>query len=138
MKSSGDSYFSALRVTDSEKEQENIYFLYQNDEGVEGNVNFLSTITSVIPMDYNYRTIVGKNIKTSGEDITINNTQKGFDVAFEESVPGTSRILKLSGNTKSASEKEVFTQDIFTTYTSFYGNITNSLHQNDSSTSPYL
>ena len=51
MKSSGDSYFSALRVTDSEKEQENIYFLYQNDEGVEGNVNFLSTITSVIPMD---------------------------------------------------------------------------------------
>lgn len=130
MKSSGDSYFSALRVTDSEKEQENIYFLYQNDEGVEGNVNFLSTITSVIPMDYNYRTIAGKNIKTSGEDITINNTQKGFDVAFEESVPGTSRILKLSGNTKSASEKEVFTQDIFTTYTSFYGNITNTSSNN--------
>ena len=99
MKSSGDSYFSALRVTDSEKEQENIYYLYQNDEGVEGNVNFLSTITSVIPMDYNYRTIAGKNIKPSGEDITINKTQKGFDVAFEESVPGTSRILKLSGYT---------------------------------------
>lgn len=130
MKSSGDSYFSALRVTDSEKEQENIYFLYQNDEGVEGNVNFLSSITSVIPMDYNYRTIAGKNIKTSGEDITINNTQKGFDVAFEESVPGTSRILKLLGNTKSASEKEVFTQDIFTTYTSFYGNITNTSSNN--------
>ena len=130
MKSSGDSYFSALRVTDSEKEQENIYFLYQNDEGVEDNVNFLSSITSVIQMDYNYRTIAGKNIKTSGEDITINNTQKGFDVAFEESVPGTSRILKLSGNTKSVSEKEVFTQDIFTTYTSFYGNITNTSSNN--------
>ena len=130
MKGSGDSCFSALRVTDSEKEQENIYFLYQNDEGVEGNVNFLSSITSVIPMDYNYRTIAGKNIKTSGEDITINNTQKGFDVAFEESVPGTSRILKLSGNTKSVSEKEVFTQDIFTTYTSFYGNITNTSSNN--------
>ena len=130
MKGSGDSCFSALRVTDSEKEQENIYFLYQNDEGVEGNVNFLSSITSVIQMDYNYRTIAGKNIKTSGEDITINNTQKGFDVAFEESVPGTSRILKLSGNTKSVSEKEVFTQDIFTTYTSFYGNITNTSSNN--------
>lgn len=112
MKSSGDSYFSALRVTDSEKEQENIYFLYQNDEGVEGNVNFLSTITSVIPMDYNYRTVVGKNIKTSGEDITINNTQKGFDVAFEESVPGTSRILKLSGNTK-APRKRKYLRRIF-------------------------
>nr|WP_296191199.1 hypothetical protein [uncultured Anaerobutyricum sp.] len=130
MKGSRDSYFSALRVTDSEKEQENIYFLYQNDEGVEDNVNFLSSITSVIQMDYNYRTIAGKNIKTSGEDITINNTQKGFDVAFEESVPGTSRILKLSGNTKSVSEKEVFTQDIFTTYTSFYGNITNTSSNN--------
>ena len=130
MKGSGDSCFSALRVTDSEKEQENIYFLYQNDEGVEDNVNFLSSITSVIQMDYNYRTIAGKNIKTSGEDITINNTQKGFDVAFEESVPGTSRILKLSGNTKSVSEKEVFTQDIFTTYTSFYGNITNTSSNN--------
>ena len=130
MKGSRDSYFSALRVTDSEKEQENIYFLYQNDEGVEDNVNFLSSITSVIQMDYNYRTIAGKNIKTSGEDITINNTQKGFDVAFGESVPGTSRILKLSGNTKSVSEKEVFTQDIFTTYTSFYGNITNTSSNN--------
>lgn len=130
MKNSGDSYFSALRVTDSEKEQENIYFLYQNDEGVEGNVNLLPSITSVVPMDYNYRTIAGKNIKTSGEDITINNTQKGFDVAFEESVPGTSRILKLSGNIKSTAEKEVFTQDIFTTYTSFYGNITNTSSNN--------
>ena len=130
MKNSGDSYFSALRVTDSEKEQENIYFLYQNDEGVEGNVNLLPSITSVVPMDYNYRTIAGKNIKTSGEDITINNTQKGFDVAFEESVPGTSRILKMSGNTKSTSEKEVFTQDISTTYTSFYGNITNTSSNN--------
>ena len=130
MKNSGDSYFSALRVTDSEKEQENIYFLYQNDEGVEGNVNLLPSITSVVPMDYNYRTIAGKNIKTSGEDMTINNTQKGFDVAFEESVPGTSRILKLSGNIKSTMEKKVFTQGIFTTYTSFYGNITNTSSNN--------
>lgn len=125
MTGSNDSAFSALRVIDSEKEQENIYFLYQNEEGEAGNVNLIPSITSVVPMDYNYRTIAGKNIKTSGEDVTINNTQKGFDVAFEESVPGTSRILKLSGNTKNASEKEVFKQNIFMKYTSFYGNITN-------------
>lgn len=125
MTGSNDSAFSALRVIDSEKEQENIYFLYQNDEGETGNVNLIPSISSVVPLDYNYRTIAGKNIKTSGEDVTINNTQKGFDVAFEESVPGISRILKLSGNTKSTSEKEVFKQDIFTKYTSFYGNITN-------------
>ena len=125
MTGSNDSAFSALRVIDSEKEQENIYFLYQNEEGEAGNVNLIPSITSVVPMDYNYRTIAGKNIKTSGEDVTINNTQKGFDVAFEESVPGTSRILKLSGNTKNVSEKEVFKQNIFMKYTSFYGNITN-------------
>lgn len=125
MTGSNDSAFSALRVIDSEKEQDNIYFLYQNDEGEAGNVNLIPSITSVVPMDYNYRTIAGKNIKTSGDDVTINNTQKGFDVAFEESVPGTSRILKLSGNTRNTSEKEVFKQDIFTKYTSFYGNVTN-------------
>ena len=122
---SNDSAFSALRVIDSEKEQENIYFLYQNDESETGNVNLIPSITSVEPIDYNYRTIDGKNIKTSGDDVTINNTKKGYDVAFEESVPGTSRILKLSGNTKSTSQKKVFEQNIFMKYTSFYGNITN-------------
>lgn len=130
MKGPSDSAFSALRVTDSEKEQETIYFLYQSDEGEQGNVNLLPSITSVVPMDYNYRTITGKNVKTSGEDFIINNTQKGFDVAFEEGVPGTSWILKLSGSTKSASEKEVFEQNIFTTYTAFYGNITNTSSNN--------
>ncbi len=130
MTGSNDSAFSALRIIDSEKEQENIYFLYQNDESETGNVNLIPAITSVVPIDYNYRTIAGKNIKTSGDDVTINNTQKGFDVAFEESVPGTSRILKLSGNTKSTSEKEVFEQNIFMKYTSFYGNITNTSSNN--------
>lgn len=130
MNGSTDSSFSALRVTDSEKNQESIYFLYQSNEGEEGNINLIPSITSVIPMDYNYRTIAGKNIKTSGEDVTINNTSKGFDVAFEESVPGTSRILKLSGSTKSITEKEVFTQDISTSYTTFYGNITNTSSNN--------
>lgn len=130
MNSTTDSSFSALRVTDSEKNQENIYFLYQSNEGEEGNVNLIPSITSVIPMDYNYRTIAGKNIKTSGEDVTINNTRKGFDVAFEESVPGTSHLLKLSGNTGTTSEKKVFEQNISTTYTSFYGNITNTSDNN--------
>lgn len=125
MNGSVDSSFSALRVADSEKNQESIYFLYQSNEGEEGNVNLIPSVTSVIPMDYNYRTVTGNNIKTSGEDVTINNTRKGFDVAFEESVPGTSRLLKLSGNTRSISEKKVFAQDISMTYTAFYGNITN-------------
>lgn len=130
MAGTNDSAFSALRVIDSEKEQENIYFLYQNDESESGNVNLIPAITSVTPIDYNYRTIAGKNIKTSGDDVTINNTKKGFDVAFEENVPGTSRILKLSGNMKSASEKEIFEQSIFMNYTSFYGNITNTSSNN--------
>lgn len=130
MNGSVDSSFSALRVVDSEKNQESIYFLYQSNEGEEGNVNLIPSITSVVPMDYNYRTIAGKNIKTSGEDVTINNTRKGFDVAFEESVPGTSRLLKMSGNTRNTTEKKVFTQDISTTYTAFDGHITNTSSNN--------
>ena len=125
MTGNNDSAFSALRVRDSEKQQETIYFLYQTNEGEEASVNLLPSVTSVVPVDYNYRTITGKNIKTSGEDVTINNTKKGFDIAFEESVPGSSRVLKLSGDVGDHSEKEVFRQNLTRTYTSFSGDITN-------------
>ena len=125
MTGNNDSAFSALRVRDSEKQQETIYFLYQTNEGEEASVNLLPSVTSVVPVDYNYRTITGKNIKTSGEDVTINNTKKGFDIAFEESVPGSSRVLKLSGDVGDHSEKEVFRQNLTGTYTAFSGDITN-------------
>lgn len=125
MTGNNDSAFSALRVRDSEKQQETIYFLYQTNEGEEASVNLLPSVTSVVPVDYNYRTIIGKNVKTSGEDVTINNTKKGFDIAFEESVPGSSRVLKLSGDVGDHSEKEVFRQNLTETYTAFSGDITN-------------
>ena len=125
MTGNNDSAFSALRVRDSEKQQETIYFLYQTNEGEEASVNLLPSVTSVVPVDYNYRTIIGKNVKTSGEDVTINNTKKGFDIAFEESVPGSSRVLKLSGDVGDHSEKEVFRQNLTGTYTAFSGDITN-------------
>ena len=125
MSGNNDSSFSALRVQDSQKEQETIYFLYQSNEGEEGNVNLLPSIKSVVPMDYNYRTLTGKNVKTSGENFTINNTRKGFDIAFEDSVPGSSQILKLTGDKETSSQKEVFSQNLSTTYTAFSGDITN-------------
>lgn len=125
MTGNNDSSFSALRVKDTQKKQETIYFLYQSDEGEEASVNFLPSVTSVVPMDYNYRTISGKNVKTSGEDFTINNTKNGFDIAFEESVPGSSRLLKLSGSTNDSSQREVFTPNLSVTYTGFSGDIKN-------------
>ncbi len=125
MTGNNDSSFSALRVKDTQKKQETIYFLYQSDEGEEASVNFLPSVTSVVPMDYNYRTISGKNVKTSGEDFTINNTKNGFDIAFEESVPGSSRLLKLSGSTDDSSQREVFTPNLSVTYTGFSGDIKN-------------
>lgn len=120
-----DSSFSALKIVDSEKEQETVYFLYQSNEGEERSVNLLPLVNTVVPLDYNYRTSVGKNIKTSGEDFTINNTKKGFDIAFEESVPGSSRLLKLCSDINNVSSKKIFSQNIETTYTTFYGDITN-------------
>ena len=125
MTGNNDSSFSALRVKDTQKKQDTVYFLYQSNEGEEASVNLLPSVTSVVPMDYNYRTITGKNVKTSEEDFTINNTKKGFDIAFEESVPGSSRLLKLSGDTEDSSQKEVFTQNLSTTYTAFSGEVTN-------------
>ena len=125
MSGNTDSSFSALRVQDNQKEQETIYFLYQSNEGEEGNVNLLPSVKSVVPMDYNYRTITGKNVKTSGDDFTINNTRKGFDIAFEDSVPGSSQILKLTGDMENSSPKEVFSQNLSTTYTAFSGDIRN-------------
>lgn len=125
MTGNNDSSFSALRVKDTQKKQETIYFLYQSDEGEEASVNFLPSVTSVVPMDYNYRTISGKNVKTSGEDFTINNTKNGFDIAFEESVPGSSRLLKLSGSTNDSLQREVFTPNLSVTYTGFSGDIKN-------------
>lgn len=125
MTGNNDSSFSALRVKDTQKKQETIYFLYQSNEGEEASVNLLPSVTSVVPMDYNYRTISGKNVKTSGEDFTINNTKNGFDIAFEESVPGSSRLLKLSGDTANASRREVFMPNLSATYTAFSGDVTN-------------
>ena len=53
MTGNNDSAFSALRVRDSEKQQETIYFLYQTNEGEEASVNLLPSVTSVVPVDYN-------------------------------------------------------------------------------------
>lgn len=48
MTGNNDSAFSALRVRDSEKQQETIYFLYQTNEGEEASVNLLPSVTSVV------------------------------------------------------------------------------------------
>lgn len=130
MTGNSDSAFSALRIRDSKAQQETIYFLYQSNEGEEGNMNLLPSVTSVVPMDYNYRTVSGKNIKTSGNDFTINNTKKGFDINFEESVPGSARLLKLSEDMESDAKQQVFEQNLSGTYTAFSGEITNRSENN--------
>lgn len=125
MSGNNDRSFSALRVQDNQKEQETIYFLYQSNDGDEGSVNLLPSVKSAVPMDYNYRTLTGKNIKTSGEDFTINNTKNGFDIAFEDSVPGSSQLLTLTNKVGASLKKEVFAQNLSATYTAFSGDIQN-------------
>ncbi len=127
-----DGSLSALRIMDTEKKEEVLYFLCQSEEGENRNIQFLPSVTSVTPLDYHYKTDgeAGETVNSSGEDFTINNTSRGYDIDFKEAVPGTSRLLKLARNTTNLSADDsrsnhVFSQKITGSYTAFHGKITN-------------
>lgn len=119
--------FSAIRINDSSVGDDAYYLLYQDNEGMEMRVDLVSSIKSVEPVDYNYRVqdaeeYTVRNIK---ENYTVNNTKNGFDIAFEESIPGTSYILKCSGSDAQTEDTSCFSADIQTAASYFEGKITN-------------
>lgn len=122
---SNDGAFSALRIMDTDREETKVYLLCQNEEAEERSINLVSGISSVVPLDYEYQTgsSEGDSMNLSGEDLTVNNTSKGFDISLSDSVPGASRLLKLTGDGKNT---EAFSADFSTTYTAFSGTVTNN------------
>lgn len=119
--------FSALRINDTSVGDDDYYLLYQDNEGTEMRVDLVSSIKSVEPVDYNYRMqdaeeYAVRNIK---ENYTVNNTKNGFDIAFEESIPGTSYILKCSGSDAQTEDTSCFSADIQTEASCFEGKVTN-------------
>ena len=123
-----DNSFSTIRVIDEKNDQDDVYFLYQNDEGESCNVSLLSSVIAVEPLDYNYVTdeVDVSSLRGANQDFTISNTKNGFDIDFEETVPGISQVLKYSLKTEqSKNDEPYFRYDITGNYTSFEGEISN-------------
>ena len=106
--------FSAIRINDASVGKDDYYLLYQSNDGSEDSVDLVSSIESVEPVDYNYRTenVDDYSVRNITENYTINNTKNGFDIAFGESVPGTSYILKCTGGSSQMDNASCFTTNI--------------------------
>lgn len=122
------SSYSALEIIDSADSRHNIFFMYQNNEGESNSIDLVPAITYVEPLDYSYRTGDEDvaSLRRLKQDYTINNTKNGFDIAFEETVPGTSRLLRMVKTDQKALSPDCFEADLEADHTSFYGTITNS------------
>ena len=126
----GDSgrEFSAIRVYDPQDGKDDIYFLYQNNEGEGCSVDLIPEVKTVEPLDYSYKMSESSSSSIRGinENFTINNTRKGYDIVFGENVPGISQILRYSIYPDEAEQEDTcFTQTISGDYTSFEGDVTN-------------
>lgn len=121
------SSYSALEVIDSDRNRHDIFFLYQNNEGESNSVDLIPEVSYVEPLDYSYRTGDENvaSLRRLRQDYTINNTQSGYDIAFEEAVPGTSRLLQMVKSVGEDSGTDCFEAEIEADYTSFHGSITN-------------
>ncbi len=124
------STLSAIRISDAGQEQDTIYFLYQNGEKEEADVNFLPSIKSVIPLEYSFRTdSTGEdNLVCSNKVLTVNHTKNGYAVLFDEQIPGSSRLLELSGLPDlpgQAGKRDAFTADLQAGKAAFEGTVKN-------------
>lgn len=121
--------FSAIRVYDPQAGKDDIYFLYQNNEGEGCSVDLVPEVRAVEPLDYAYRMDERDSSSARGinENFTINNTQKGYDIVFDETVPGASQVLKYSVYPDASEQNNTcFYPTITGDYTSFQGDVINT------------
>ncbi|MBR5046883.1 MAG: hypothetical protein IKX76_01475, partial [Eubacterium sp.] len=52
--SQAPSSFSSIRIVDDKKSRNDLYFLYRNEEGESMNVNLISSVDKVLPIDFDY------------------------------------------------------------------------------------
>lgn len=119
--------FSAIRINDASAGQDDYYLLYQDKEGKEDSVDLAANIEKVEPVDYDYRVEDADDfsVRNITESYTINNTKNGFDIAFEESIPGTSYILKCSGGSAQTDDASCFLAEIQAENSYFEGTVRN-------------
>lgn len=120
--------FASVRISDSSLQQEDYYFLYQNNEGEENSVDLVPSVESVEPVDYNYLDTMVDNAAAQSvtQNYTVNNTRNGFDIVFEETIPGSSYLLKCSSKSNPSEVTNCFTADIRADYSYFEGKVTNT------------
>ena len=126
--SNGSNSCSVIEIVDPADVFADVFLLYQNNEGERQHIKLLPDVASVEPMDYDYRieeNDVG-SLSRLRQDYTINNAQNGFEIVFEETIPGTSRLLQMKEKTSLAQSSSFFTASMTFDYTSFYGRITNA------------
>ncbi len=128
------SSLSAIRVVDDQKDSNAFYLLYQNAEGEGKTLNMISSIEQIRPLDYNYgqETVENTSIRRVKEDYSIGHTKNGYAVIFQETTPGTIRMLEMQeNNSVNYGEKTtVFRADVTGKYTSFSGTIQNDSEKN--------
>ena len=117
---------SAFRLIDDQESQDRIYLLYQNEDGEKKSVGLLSSVKTVEPIDYEYRTETSESetYSLSGETMTLNHTRYGYELEFAKAIPGESWVLRLLREDDQRNST-VFKTDMHATEASFSGKVTN-------------
>lgn len=121
-----NNLFSALKIKDEEKREEVVYLLCQNKDGKSKSIDLLSSYNIVEPLDYEYGEL---SSKANGlpVDYTVNDAANGMEIVMEESVPGSSQLMKISKSKKEedSADSTNFKVQIKGDYTRFRGTIEN-------------
>ena len=123
----GTNSYSAIEILDSAGPLNEVFLLYQNNEGERNHASLVSDVSSVEPMDYSYRNEEEDvaSLTRLRQDYTINNASNGYEIEFEEAVPGTSRLLQMKEKGDKGETQACFDTQLEADYTSFYGRIVN-------------
>ena len=123
------SSFSSIRIVDDQDIRNDLYFLYQNEEGESMNVNLSSSVDSVLPIDFDYAQEAADYTQLTmiQKDYSILDAIKGYDISFSEATPGTIRMLQMTENKimNYGEKTNIFSTDIRGSHTAFSGSVTN-------------
>ncbi len=123
------SSFSSIRVVDDRDSSNDLYFLYQNEEGESMNVSLISSVDKVLPIDFDYAQEAADYTQLTmiQKDYSILDAIKGYDISFSEATPGTIRMLQMTENKimNYGEKTNIFSVNIRGDHTAFSGEITN-------------
>lgn len=123
------SSFSSIRIVDNKNTRNDLYFLYQNEEGESMNINLISSVDKVLPVDFDYAQEAADYTQLSmiQKEYSILDTIKGYDISFSETTPGTIRMLQMTENKlmNYGEKTDIFAPEIQGKHTTFSGKLTN-------------